>query len=369
MEKRLYLDRPREAQELRSLELQGFRPVECPRRKDGTAAVERRLPLDALSFAWQRAHLAWPGTVVLASGDEDFAELLHRLRDLGLLTVVVLPDGRAASALSAAADVAVGEAELSLVPAMPAVAASRGAAAAGPSGGLASQAALLRGLAAGGRPLQSPRSRGAPGAVESMVLGKLKAWPELTPGERRAALALGYTGPAWDGGEPPTSATLAPWAGLSSEEREAAALLGWAAADWDSEIAALAAAMGSGDEGSNISATGRPSPPEHKRPGMDSSAGMAALLTALAGRASEVSAASTAPSDFLDAIEDDLELGLVSAGTGGSLRAESAEGAQVEYFETFEAALRPSDSLELSAGDVVSRSAPVEAGQLTHRGR
>ena len=221
----------------RSLEQSGFVVVRC----QGPDAVGRRLSVDLLNFAWSRASLGQPGIVGLVSGDADYAYLLHKVRDLGLETIVLCPDAArdASGPLCGAADVVLDcEAPAAAAPeARPMRAyrssAGQGLAAEPPQAAPAAPAVaeapwapasdvcfeeVLRDAA--------PWAPGpAEGAVEGQVEGKLQCWGDLSLEARAAAGALGYDAASWDAGETPDESARE-WAILGPRERAAAAQLG-----------------------------------------------------------------------------------------------------------------------------------------------
>lgn len=91
VEKRLYYDsrQPTESMAPRSdLDLSGFTLVDCPsrRRKE---TLDKKLIVDVLFFAWERASLGTKACVVLITSDGDYSYALARLRDIGVFTVII----------------------------------------------------------------------------------------------------------------------------------------------------------------------------------------------------------------------------------------------------------------------------------------
>eukprot|EP00747_Dinoflagellata_sp_TGD_P170996 gnl/TRDRNA2_/TRDRNA2_203945_c0_seq1.p1 gnl/TRDRNA2_/TRDRNA2_203945_c0~~gnl/TRDRNA2_/TRDRNA2_203945_c0_seq1.p1 ORF type:complete len:293 (+),score=52.49 gnl/TRDRNA2_/TRDRNA2_203945_c0_seq1:15-893(+) len=84
-ERRCYHAGGRPPADRAGLSLAGFTLVDCP---EGPA---RRIAVDALDFAWRSSVLQRTAAVCLISGDGGHAYLLHRIRDLGLHTLVVYP--------------------------------------------------------------------------------------------------------------------------------------------------------------------------------------------------------------------------------------------------------------------------------------
>ena len=91
VEKRLYFDSRRltETETPRSeLDLSGFTLVDCPSR-NRKETLDKKLIVDVLCFAWERASLGAKACVVLITSDGDYSYALARLRDIGVFTIVI----------------------------------------------------------------------------------------------------------------------------------------------------------------------------------------------------------------------------------------------------------------------------------------
>lgn len=91
VEKRLYYDsrQPTELAAPRSeLDLSGFTLVDCPSR-GRKETLDKKLIVDVLCFAWERASLGAKACVVLITSDGDYSYALARLRDIGVFTVII----------------------------------------------------------------------------------------------------------------------------------------------------------------------------------------------------------------------------------------------------------------------------------------
>lgn len=91
VEKRLYYDsrQPTENTAPRTeLDLSGFTLVDCPSR-NRKETLDKKLIVDVLCFAWERASRGAQACVVLITSDGDYSYALARLRDLGVFTVVI----------------------------------------------------------------------------------------------------------------------------------------------------------------------------------------------------------------------------------------------------------------------------------------
>ena len=93
------------------MDLAGWTLCDAPTRKT-KETVDKKIIVDAMAFAslnnhhHRRSKLKSPLTVVLITGDGDYSYMLHTMRDWGMRTVVIFPDGQTASCLLDAADVA-----------------------------------------------------------------------------------------------------------------------------------------------------------------------------------------------------------------------------------------------------------------------
>ena len=90
VEKRVYYDsrQPAERAVPRSeLDLSGFTLVDCPSR-GRKESVDKKLIVDALCFAWERASMGAKACVVLITSDGDYSYALARLRDIGVFTII-----------------------------------------------------------------------------------------------------------------------------------------------------------------------------------------------------------------------------------------------------------------------------------------
>lgn len=91
VEKRLYYDsrRPAELSAPRSdLDLSGFTLVDCPSR-GRKETLDKKLIVDVLCFAWERASTGANACVVLITSDGDYSYALARLRDVGVFTIII----------------------------------------------------------------------------------------------------------------------------------------------------------------------------------------------------------------------------------------------------------------------------------------
>ena len=101
VEMRLYSDSTKKTLHTRhrdSLERLGFSIIDCP-TSDKKEMVDKKIILDACFFALPRVTKEQPTTVVIISGDGDYAHMLRRLRMVGVHTVAIgkSADLRAAS--------------------------------------------------------------------------------------------------------------------------------------------------------------------------------------------------------------------------------------------------------------------------------
>lgn len=91
VEKRLYYDsrQPAERSAPRSdLDLSGFTLVDCPSR-GRKETLDKKLIVDVLCFAWERASVGAKACVVLITSDGDYCYVLARLRDIGVFTIII----------------------------------------------------------------------------------------------------------------------------------------------------------------------------------------------------------------------------------------------------------------------------------------
>lgn len=95
VERRLYYDpsKPSEQYLPRShLDLSGFTLVDCPSRNN-KETLDKKLIVDILFFAWERASRGAKACVVLITSDGDFSYTLARLQDIGVFTIIIFrPD-------------------------------------------------------------------------------------------------------------------------------------------------------------------------------------------------------------------------------------------------------------------------------------
>ena len=113
IEARLYSDSTKKTLPVKHramLERLGFSLIDCP-TSDKKEMCDKKIILDACFFALPRATRQQPTTVVLLSGDGDFAHLLMRLRSMGVRTVAIgnSADLRAVSDVALTLAVACGE--------------------------------------------------------------------------------------------------------------------------------------------------------------------------------------------------------------------------------------------------------------------
>ena len=91
VEKRLYYDSQRpqynETVPRSDLDLSGFTLVDCPSR-GRKESLDKKLIVDALCFAWERASMGAKACVVLITSDGDYSYTLARLRDIGIFTII-----------------------------------------------------------------------------------------------------------------------------------------------------------------------------------------------------------------------------------------------------------------------------------------
>eukprot|EP00934_Nitzschia_sp_Nitz4_P005263 Nitzschia sp. Nitz4//scaffold105_size73764//1011//3347//NITZ4_005668-RA/size73764-augustus-gene-0.55-mRNA-1//-1//CDS//3329532423//5253//frame0 len=90
VEKRLYFDSKRELSTFprMELDLSGFTLVDCPSR-NRKETLDKKLIVDVLCFAWERASRGAKACVVLITSDGDYSYVLSRLRDIGVYTVIM----------------------------------------------------------------------------------------------------------------------------------------------------------------------------------------------------------------------------------------------------------------------------------------
>lgn len=276
VEKRLYFSGRSNLADLKILEMRGFVLVDCSVSR-GQLAAEKRLPVDIMSFAWQRAGTNQNACVGLITADRDSAYLLSKLRDLGLRTVVVYPDSLSHDEyLLHSADVAVNWKDLLLTRRNelsdrsvrypggdgtiynngvfhPAVDSRPEGALADFNNSIVAKDTVVSLETSDFRQpeniiepiIDSSHSRAVVGEIPNdannaeSVSGKLKEWRDLSFVERTAAGVLGYTDSAWDNGDPTIRSSIS-WAVLAKEERDAATILGYAGSEWDAELLALA---------------------------------------------------------------------------------------------------------------------------------
>lgn len=91
VEKRLYYD-SRLMSEFTAprseLDLSGFTLVDCPSR-NRKETLDKKLIVDVLCFAWERASRGAKACVVLITSDGDYSYAIARLRDIGVFTVII----------------------------------------------------------------------------------------------------------------------------------------------------------------------------------------------------------------------------------------------------------------------------------------
>jgi hypothetical protein len=74
------------------LDSSGFTLVDCPSR-NSKETLDKKLIVDVLFFAWERASRGAKACVVLITSDGDYSYTLARLRDIGVFTVIIFrPD-------------------------------------------------------------------------------------------------------------------------------------------------------------------------------------------------------------------------------------------------------------------------------------
>ena len=91
VEKRLYYDsrQPAESSAPRSeLDLSGFTLVDCPSR-NRKETLDKKLIVDVLCFAWERASMGAKACIVLITSDGDYSYAVARLRDIGVFAVII----------------------------------------------------------------------------------------------------------------------------------------------------------------------------------------------------------------------------------------------------------------------------------------
>jgi hypothetical protein len=91
VEKRLYYDsrQPTEHSAPRAeLDLSGFTLVDCPSR-NRKETLDKKLIVDMLCFAWERAFMGGKTCVVLITSDGDYSYAVARLRDIGVFTIII----------------------------------------------------------------------------------------------------------------------------------------------------------------------------------------------------------------------------------------------------------------------------------------
>jgi uncharacterized LabA/DUF88 family protein len=102
LEKRMYFgNTPSCGKEVRGdLDQAGFTLVCCPKRSHkNREQVDKKILVDAMMFAWERAAKGQGACVVLVTNDGDYAYMLSRLRDMHVRTVVVYNGSDPASVL------------------------------------------------------------------------------------------------------------------------------------------------------------------------------------------------------------------------------------------------------------------------------
>ena len=108
VERRLYYDsgKPTEMSLPRGdLDLSGFTLVDCPTRND-KETLDKKLIVDLLFFAWERAARGARACVVLITSDGDYAYTLARLQDIGVYTIVMYRSSTVARVLPENANLA-----------------------------------------------------------------------------------------------------------------------------------------------------------------------------------------------------------------------------------------------------------------------
>jgi NYN domain len=91
VEKRIYYDsrQPTELAAPRTeLDPSGFTLVDCPSR-NRKETLDKKLIVNMLCFAWERASMGAKACVVLITSDGDYSYAVARLRDIGVFTVVM----------------------------------------------------------------------------------------------------------------------------------------------------------------------------------------------------------------------------------------------------------------------------------------
>lgn len=258
VERRVYFQSLAEGSSPADLASSGFTLVHCPSSANG-AAIDLRLGVDVMHFAWQRACAGRPAVVGLITGDAGHAYLLSKVRDLGVRVVLVHPgEANTQGSLSAAADVSISWQADIMSGIMTDSSWTHHARKAGegtPEFPLPTSPHTAPCLKVDAEFLQSYQSNSLldsqthsfvlpdAGVIASFpaVSGKLKSWGELDADERQGAAVLGYDAAAWDDGSRMPSQSTRTWKDLTNEERNAVLLLGYSAAEWDSELGALVA--------------------------------------------------------------------------------------------------------------------------------
>lgn len=232
-----------------AIEDSGFSFAYC--RQD-SGSVARRLSVDLLHFAWCRTAAAETSSraaaVALVTEDSDYAYLLHKVRDLGVKTIVLHPGIRqdVPESLVGAADV--------LLRLGSKVEDLRGRT----EWRIAAQDPYMEygGKITDGRSPPDSKTYDATsvhkteivmvdehqnGKQSPLMVGldeKLLKWEDLSCQARLAAEKLGYDKTSWTDGDTPARSAKE-WALLSAGERIAAAQLGYRPAEWDDELNAL----------------------------------------------------------------------------------------------------------------------------------
>ncbi len=85
------------------LDSSGFTLVDCPSR-NSKETLDKKLIVDALFFAWERASRGAKTCVVLITSDGDYSYTLARLRDIGVFTVIIFRPDVVANILTDNAD-------------------------------------------------------------------------------------------------------------------------------------------------------------------------------------------------------------------------------------------------------------------------
>jgi len=276
VERRLYHDGNESTTEF---ELAGFTVVAC---HGNTGELASKLAADAMHFAWHRTCMRQPAVVGLVSQSASHAYLLHRVRDLGVKTLLLQPESHSAAlprSLVSAADAVLnfsmaGDDNGNNGPDLDCTASFKTS------------------------PYQADLTD------QQQQDGKLKEWWALEPEEKLAAKTLGYDHTAWDEGQTPSRCRL-PWMRLTEEDRSAAIRLGYSPAEWDTEVSMLDS-LGA-QHLAILSAQDLQYPDSREFEYLEHHAGIGSVHSGVYCLSQQGFS-----NDFDDAFSDDIELGLVA---------------------------------------------------------